>query len=84
MRILTGGDIAFVHALEQFTGKLTNGQQSDMWIRYTGGLHKINGKWLLVHDHVSVPTDFRKWQGSAGSQALDRLCQLLVSPLTVK
>jgi len=58
MRILSSGDVGFVHSLERFSGKLKNGQQSDMWLRYTGGLRKMNGKWLIVHDHVSVPTDF--------------------------
>ncbi|MEQ7005722.1 nuclear transport factor 2 family protein [Actinopolymorpha sp. B17G11] len=29
-----------------------------MWVRYTGGLRKIDGQWLIVHDQVSVPTDF--------------------------
>ena len=58
MRVLTGGDVGFVHALERFTGKLKNGQQSDLWLRYTGGLRKVDGTWLIVHDHVSVPADF--------------------------
>ena len=66
MRVLTGGDVAFVHALERFTGKLKNGQQSDLWLRYTGGLRKMNGTWLIVHDHVSVPADFE-----SGKAALD-------------
>jgi len=57
MRVLSSGDVGFVHALERFTGKLKNGQQSDIWLRYTGGLRKMNGKWLIVHDHVSVPID---------------------------
>ncbi len=58
MRVLSSGDVGFVHALERFTGKLKGGQPSDMWLRYTGGLRKIDGRWLIVHDHVSVPTDF--------------------------
>jgi uncharacterized protein (TIGR02246 family) len=58
MRIVSSGDVGFVHALERFTAKLKGGHQSDMWLRYTGGLQKMNGKWLIVHDHVSVPTDF--------------------------
>ena len=58
MRVFSSGDLAFVHGLERFVGKLKGGQPSDMWIRYTGGLRKINGTWLLIHDHVSVPTDF--------------------------
>jgi uncharacterized protein (TIGR02246 family) len=59
MRIMAGSEIGFVHALERFTGKLKNGQQSDLWLRYTGGLRKISGKWLIVHDHVSVPADLQ-------------------------
>jgi len=66
MRVLSGGDVAFVHALERFTGKLKNGQQSDLWLRYTGGLRKVDGTWLIVHDHVSVPADFEN-----GKAALD-------------
>jgi len=58
MRIVSSGDVGFVHALERFSGKLKGGQQSDMWLRYTGGLQRTNGKWLIIHDHVSVPTDF--------------------------
>lgn len=58
MRILSSGDVGFLHALERLTGKLKNGQQSDMWLRATSGVRKINGKWLIVHDHISVPTDF--------------------------
>ena len=66
MRVVSGGDVAFVHALERFTGKLKNGQQSDLWLRYTGGLRKVDGTWLIVHDHVSVPADFE-----SGKAALD-------------
>ncbi|HXY13013.1 MAG TPA: SgcJ/EcaC family oxidoreductase [Terriglobales bacterium] len=58
MRILSSGDLGFIHALEHFTGKLKNGQQSDLWLRATSGLRKIDEKWLIVHDHVSVPIDF--------------------------
>jgi ketosteroid isomerase-like protein len=58
MRIVAGGDVAFIHALERLSGTLKNGQKSEVWVRATSGLQKIDGKWLIVHDHVSVPTDF--------------------------
>jgi uncharacterized protein (TIGR02246 family) len=58
VRVLSSGDVGFIHALERFSGKLKNGQQSDMWLRATSGLRKMDGKWLIVHDHISVPTDF--------------------------
>ena len=66
MRIFSSGDVAFIHALERFTGKLKSGQASDLWLRATSGLQKIGGKWLIVHDHVSVPVDFE-----TGKAALD-------------
>src|SRR4051794_14491236 len=47
-RIFSSGDVAFIHTLERFTGKLKGGQQSDLWLRVTSGLQKINGKWLIV------------------------------------
>jgi uncharacterized protein (TIGR02246 family) len=58
MRILSGGDLGVIHALERFSGKLKNGQPSDLWLRATSAVQKINGKWLIVHDHISVPVDF--------------------------
>jgi len=58
MRILSSGDIGLIHTLERFTGKLKSGQSSDFWLRATSVVRKINGKWLIVHDHISVPIDF--------------------------
>lgn len=66
MRIISSGDVGFIHALERFTGKLKNGQPSDLWLRATSGVRKINGKWLIIHDHISVPVDFE-----SGKAALD-------------
>lgn len=45
MRIFANGDVAFIHALERMSGTLKNGQKSDLWVRATSGLRKINGKW---------------------------------------
>ncbi len=58
LRIIAGQDVAFIHVLERMSGTLKDGQKSDMWLRVTSGLRRINGKWLIVHDHVSVPADF--------------------------
>ena len=58
LRIMSSGDIGIVNALERMSGTLKNGQKSDIWLRATSGLRKIDGKWLIVHDHISVPADF--------------------------
>ncbi|MHB8478250.1 MAG: YybH family protein [Steroidobacteraceae bacterium] len=57
-RVVAGDDVAFYHALERISGTLTNGQKSDIWVRATSGMKKIHGRWLIVHDHISVPADF--------------------------
>jgi len=66
MRVAAGGDVAFVHCLERITGKMKNGQKVDMWLRATSGLRKINGKWLIVHDHISVPANLDTGKAEMG------------------
>ena len=34
-----------------------DGNPIDMTLRLTDVLREINGKWLIVHEHVSVPVD---------------------------
>ncbi len=57
LRIVAGDNVAFVHSLERISGTLKNRQRSDLWLRVTSGLRKAKGKWLIVHDHVSVPVN---------------------------
>jgi uncharacterized protein (TIGR02246 family) len=58
LRITTAGDIAFITCLERVSGTLKNGTKVSTWLRVTSGLHKVDGKWLDMHDHASVPADF--------------------------
>jgi len=57
LKIVVGDGAAFAYGLERFNGTLKNGQKSELWIRFTSGFRKINGRWLDIHDHVSVPAD---------------------------
>jgi ketosteroid isomerase-like protein len=54
-----GTDVAFAYGLERLTGKLKGGDPVDMWIRYTEGLRRIDDKWQVVHEHISVPSDLQ-------------------------
>ena len=58
VKIFVGNDVAFAYCLERLNGTLKSGQKSDVWVRVTSGFQKIKGKWLDIHDHVSVPADF--------------------------
>jgi uncharacterized protein (TIGR02246 family) len=57
LSIIAGDDVAFSHSLNRVGGTMKNGRKSDRWLRWTACYHKTNGKWLIVHEHVSVPVD---------------------------
>ncbi|MBP7619376.1 MAG: nuclear transport factor 2 family protein [Gemmatimonadales bacterium] len=48
------------------SGTLANGRRSDLWVRWTACFRRIDGAWLVVHDHVSVPAEL-----AHGRAALD-------------
>ena len=54
---MAGNNLAVVYALEKIIGTI-KGQKSELCMRVTSVFQEINGKWLDVHDHVSVPVDF--------------------------
>lgn len=60
-KYFVGQDIGIYHALCRMTGTLTkNNEKIDSWARYTGVFKKSEGKWLIVHEHFSVPIDMEK------------------------
>ena len=57
LTISVTGEIGYGHSLNRVSGKTKDGAEIDMWIRATVGLRKIEGKWLVTHQHGSVPFD---------------------------
>lgn len=57
LSITVGDDVAFTHSLNRISGTMNTGHKTDLWVRCTACLRKINGKWLIVHTQVSVPVD---------------------------
>ena len=57
VNITCEGELAFVRSLNHVRGTLANGHVSDLWVRWTACLRRIDGLWLIVHEHVSVPAD---------------------------
>jgi ketosteroid isomerase-like protein len=62
LNVTMQGELAFVHSLNHVKGALANGHNSDMWVRWTACFQRIDGVWLIVHDHVSVPADVKHGQ----------------------
>ena len=66
VQITVDGDLAVLHSLNHVQGTLVSGQRTDTWLRWTASLRRIEGVWLVVHGHVSVPADL-----ASGRAALD-------------
>lgn len=63
VRIATSGDVGFAAFLYRVSGTLTGGAEVDMWVRATLGCHRREGRWVVTHDHESVPWDPESGQG---------------------
>lgn len=59
------GELSFVRALVRLSGTM-HGNSVDMWVRQTNCFRLIGGEWLMIHDHVSVPTDFATGRSLTG------------------
>ncbi len=55
LSVTAGDEVAFSHSLNRISGTRTGGEKTDVWVRATACRRKINGKWLITHEHVSVP-----------------------------
>ena len=62
LNVTTHGELAFVHSLNHVNGTRASGHVTDLWLRWTACFRRIDGIWLVVHDHVSVPADLERGQ----------------------
>jgi uncharacterized protein (TIGR02246 family) len=64
--VTAGGDVAFCHGLNHVDATTTEGQVIDMWWRATSCFRKLDGRWMVTHEHSSVPFDMESGQASLG------------------
>jgi PhnB protein len=55
LTITAGPEVAFCTSLNRMTGTKKDGEEIDLWFRSTLGLRKVDGRWLIAHEHTSVP-----------------------------
>ncbi len=55
LSITADGDVAFCRSLNRISGTRTDGEETDVWVRATVGLRRIDGRWQVTHEHSSVP-----------------------------
>lgn len=57
MHIICCDGLAVVTSLTRMDGMKTNHPSARSWTRTTTCLQKIDGQWLIVHEHASMPVD---------------------------
>jgi ketosteroid isomerase-like protein len=53
--VAISGDVAFAHMLHLAGGTGKNGVNHPAWVRSTVCCQRSDGKWLITHEHISVP-----------------------------
>lgn len=66
LNILASGDIATAYMLHRTSGALKNGREVGYWVRATVCCQRSNHRWLITHEHISLPVAF-----PSGSAAMD-------------
>jgi ketosteroid isomerase-like protein len=64
-RIAVEGDIAFAHMLHIDMGNkhFAKAGLTEAWVRSTVCCRRMNGEWLITHEHISWPFEFNKEGG---------------------
>jgi uncharacterized protein (TIGR02246 family) len=61
--ITTGGNVAYSHSIQRFSLTDKDGKKMAATVRVTDGYKKVDGHWLIAHEHVSVPVDMVSLKG---------------------
>lgn len=66
LNVVTSGDIANAYMLIRASGTLKSGQEVGYWVRATVCCQRSEQTWLITHEHISLPVDFK-----SGNAAMD-------------
>ncbi|MEV6315679.1 nuclear transport factor 2 family protein [Streptomyces sp. NPDC051776] len=66
LAVSAAGDVAFTHSLDHMYGT-QSGATTDLWFRTTLGPERVDGRWLITHEHQSTPF----YMDGSGKAALD-------------
>ncbi|WP_057298269.1 nuclear transport factor 2 family protein [Pelomonas sp. Root1217] len=66
--VWVGSDIAFSHSLNRTGGTSPAGEMMQRWVRWTACYRRVDGRWRIVHEHVSVPADLKSGRAMLDQQ----------------
>lgn len=68
LNVTGDGKMAFATYIAHLSGKARDDNPIDVTMRITDVLRKSSGKWLIVHEHVSVPVDLASGKADLSSK----------------
>ena len=66
--ITAEGNLAFSRSIQHFACKDLKGNKLEFTMRATDCYRKTNGKWLIIHEHLSVPVDLGSGKADLASK----------------
>jgi ketosteroid isomerase-like protein len=55
MSVTSDHNVAFVAAVMRCSGREISGEDIDLEFRLTVGLLRVDGQWMVMHEHHSIP-----------------------------
>ena len=68
LSVTAGDKLGFSHCIFHAAWNDKDGKKVEIAVRVTDGFQKIDGKWLIVHEHVSVPIDLNTGMADLASK----------------
>ncbi len=68
LNVVTDGNLGFARSVQHFTATGPDGKPIDITFRQSDFLHKVNGEWKIMHQHISVPVDMKTGKGDMASK----------------
>jgi ketosteroid isomerase-like protein len=66
--ITAGGNVAYSHSIQHLAAMGIDGKKFELTVRVTDGYKKVNGHWLIAHEHVSIPVDIATMKGDPAAK----------------
>jgi ketosteroid isomerase-like protein len=68
LSVTADGKLGYGHSIQRLTCSTANGTVQDLTTRVTDGYEKRDGKWLISHEHISVPVDLATGKADLSSK----------------
>jgi ketosteroid isomerase-like protein len=68
LNVVTDGKLGFASSIQRFTATGPDGKPMDVTFRQTDCLHKVDGQWKILHQHISLPVDMATGKADMASK----------------